>query len=161
MCQYCIYIFLFDSLFHALISSCWYWFMAKCYRFTCLGCITMAKCYRFTCLGCITMTKCYRFTCLGCITMAKCYRCTCLGCITMAKCYMCACLGCITSQCLLVYGNIDQILANSLHRLLNCEIGGLDCHVITTEYRTRVGSIWSMFSYTHTRKCLFCYRCMC
>jgi len=27
---------------------------------------------------------------------------------------------------------------NSLHRLLNCEIGGLDCHVITTEYRTRV-----------------------
>ena len=27
---------------------------------------------------------------------------------------------------------------NSLHRLLNCEIGGLDCHVITTEYKTRV-----------------------
>jgi len=27
---------------------------------------------------------------------------------------------------------------NSLHRLLICETGGLDCHVITTEYRTRV-----------------------
>jgi len=26
---------------------------------------------------------------------------------------------------------------NSLHGQLNCEIGGLDCHVITTEYRTR------------------------
>ena len=33
--------------------------------------------------------------------------------------------------------NIDQKLVNSLHRLLNCEIGGLDCRVITTEYRTR------------------------
>jgi len=30
---------------------------------------------------------------------------------------------------------------NSLHRLLNCEIGGLDCCVITTEYRTRVHCI--------------------
>ena len=30
---------------------------------------------------------------------------------------------------------------NSLHILLNCEIGGLDCHVITTEYRTRVHCI--------------------
>ena len=37
-----------------------------------------------------------------------------------------------------MYTNIDQTLVNSLHRLLNCEIGGLDCHVITTEYRTRV-----------------------
>jgi len=27
---------------------------------------------------------------------------------------------------------------NSLHGLLNCEIGGLDCRVITTEYRARV-----------------------
>jgi len=27
---------------------------------------------------------------------------------------------------------------NSLHGLLNCEIGGLDCRVITTEYRTCV-----------------------
>jgi len=25
--------------------------------------------------------------------------------------------------------------------LLNCEIGGLDCHVITIEYRTRVQCI--------------------
>ena len=33
--------------------------------------------------------------------------------------------------------NIDQTLVN----LLNCEIGGLDCHVITTEYRTRVDCV--------------------
>jgi len=32
---------------------------------------------------------------------------------------------------------------------LNCEIGGLDCHVITTEYRTRVHCI-------HIEH-LFCY----
>ena len=31
--------------------------------------------------------------------------------------------------------NIDQTLVNSLHGPLNCEIGGLDCHVITTEDR--------------------------
>ena len=30
-----------------------------------------------------------------------------------------------------------SILVNSLHGLLNWEIGGLDCHVITKEYRTR------------------------
>ena len=29
-------------------------------------------------------------------------------------------------------------LVNLLHGLLNCEIGGLDCRVITTEYRTSV-----------------------
>jgi len=34
--------------------------------------------------------------------------------------------------------NIDQKLEDSLHGLLNCEICGLDYHVITTEYRTRV-----------------------
>jgi len=34
--------------------------------------------------------------------------------------------------------NIDQTLVYSLHRLLNCEIGGLDCRVIITEYKTRV-----------------------
>jgi len=34
--------------------------------------------------------------------------------------------------------NIDQTLVSSLHGLLNCEIGGLDCHVITPEYRTHV-----------------------
>jgi len=32
-----------------------------------------------------------------------------------------------------LYTNIDQKLVNSLHRLLNCEKDGLDCHVITTE----------------------------
>ena len=44
---------------------------------------------------------------------------------------------------LLLYTNIDQKRVNSLHRLLHCEIGGLpvDCHVITTEYRTRVHCI--------------------
>jgi len=64
----------------------------------------------------------------------------------------------------ILYANIDQTLMNSLHGLLNCEIGELDCHVMTTEYRTRVhykhmhhlfcnalvhvfGSIWSLFSY--------------
>ena len=64
-----------------------------------------------------------------------------------------------------LYTNIDQTLVNSLHRLLNCELGGLDCHVIITEYRTRgycihmlhlfcnalvqvfFGSILSLFSY--------------
>ena len=42
---------------------------------------------------------------------------------------------------LVLYTNIDQTLVNSLHGLLNCEIGGLDCHVITTAYRTRVHCI--------------------
>jgi len=40
-----------------------------------------------------------------------------------------------------LYTNIDQTLVNSLHGLLNCEIGGLDCHVITIEYITRVQCI--------------------
>ena len=63
--------------------------------------------------------------------------------------------------------NIHQKLVNTLHGLLNCEIGGLDCRVITTEYRTRhcplythvthilqcvgpyylFGRVWSMFVY--------------
>jgi len=29
--------------------------------------------------------------------------------------------------------NIDQTLVNSLHRWLNCEIGGLDCRGITRD----------------------------
>ena len=33
----------------------------------------------------------------------------------------------------LLYTNIDQKLVNSLHGLSNCEIGGLDCRVITTD----------------------------
>jgi len=36
-----------------------------------------------------------------------------------------------------LYTNIDQTLMNSLHGLLNCEIGGLDYRIITTEYRTQ------------------------
>ena len=47
----------------------------------------------------------------------------------------------ILNIAVILYGNIDQKLVNSLHRLLNCEIGGLDCHAITTEYRTRVHCI--------------------
>ena len=38
---------------------------------------------------------------------------------------------------MLMHENTDQTLVNSLHGLLNFEIGGLECHVITTEYRTR------------------------
>jgi len=30
---------------------------------------------------------------------------------------------------------------NSFHGLLNCEIGGLECRVIVTEYKTRVDCI--------------------
>jgi len=41
----------------------------------------------------------------------------------------------------ILYTHIDQTLVNSLHRLLNCEIGGLYCHGIRTEYRTRVDCI--------------------
>ena len=40
-----------------------------------------------------------------------------------------------------MYINIDQTLVNLLHGLLNCEIGGLEYQVITTEYRTRVHCI--------------------
>jgi len=47
----------------------------------------------------------------------------------------------ITTLVLVLYTNIDQTLVNSLHGLLNCEIGGLDCHVITAEHRTRVHCI--------------------
>ena len=35
----------------------------------------------------------------------------------------------------------DLTLLNSLHGLWNCEIGGLDCHVIITEYSTYVQCI--------------------
>ena len=40
-----------------------------------------------------------------------------------------------------LYTNIDQTLVHSLHGLWNCEIGGLDYHVTTAEYRTRVHCI--------------------
>jgi len=42
---------------------------------------------------------------------------------------------------MVLYRNIDPKLVNSLHGLLNYEIGGLDCHVITIEYITRVHCI--------------------
>jgi len=45
--------------------------------------------------------------------------------------------------------NIDQKLVNSLHRLLNCEKGGLDWHVITTKYRTRVHCIHMYHLFFH------------
>ena len=40
-----------------------------------------------------------------------------------------------------LHTNTDKTLVNSLHGLLNCGISGLDCHVITPEYRTRVHCI--------------------
>jgi len=40
-----------------------------------------------------------------------------------------------------MYTNIDQTLVHSLHGLSNCEISGLECHVITTEYRKLVYGI--------------------
>ena len=52
--------------------------------------------------------------------------------------FYCICKG--ECEKFLLYGNIDQTLVNSLHRL-NCEIGGLDCRGITTENRTHVHSI--------------------
>ena len=45
-------------------------------------------------------------------------------------------------MCYELYTNIDQTLMNSLHGLLNCEIGGLDCHVYVQRYRTRVHCIY-------------------
>jgi len=87
----------------------------------------------------------------------------------------------IYTNCLLhlkmivLYTNIYQTLVNSLHGLLNCETGGLDCRVITTECRTRVHfihmyhlflqcvgpcnlfvSVWSMFVYNSSIVCGFC-----
>jgi len=40
-----------------------------------------------------------------------------------------------------LYTNNDLTLVNSLHRRLNCNTGGLDYHVSTAEYRTRVHCI--------------------
>jgi len=40
-----------------------------------------------------------------------------------------------------VHVHINQALVNSLQGMLTCEIGGLDCHVITSENRTRVHCI--------------------
>jgi len=42
---------------------------------------------------------------------------------------------------LVLYTNFDKTLVNLLHGLLNCEIVGLGCHVITVEYKTRVHCI--------------------
>ena len=60
--------------------------------------------------------------------------------------------GWLCKSTLLLHRNIDQTLMNSLHGLLNCEIGGLDCPVITTEYRTRVHCIHSHV--THILQCI-------
>ena len=46
---------------------------------------------------------------------------------------------------LLLHGNIDQTLMNALLGVLNCLIGGLGCHVITIEYRTRVHCIQTLY----------------
>ena len=58
--------------------------------------------------------------------------------VNVSKCFHVVFDMCTISLYKVLYTNIDQTLMNSLHRLLNCEIGGLDCHVITTEYRTSV-----------------------
>ena len=50
----------------------------------------------------------------------------------------CICLFTQISSIVYKNNNIDQTLVNALHRLLTCEIGGLNWHVITTEYRTHV-----------------------
>jgi len=66
----------------------------------------------------------------------------------------------------ILYLNIDQKLLNSLHGLLNCEIGELDCHVFTTEYRTHVHCIhmYHLFvmhgSMLFIREYLFNARCL-
>ena len=38
----------------------------------------------------------------------------------------------------ILYGNSDQTLVKSLYGLLNFEIGGLECRVITADYISRV-----------------------
>jgi len=49
---------------------------------------------------------------------------------------------------LLLHGNIDQTLMNTLLGVLNCLIGGLGCHVITCiEYRTHVHCIHTLFPF--------------
>ena len=40
---------------------------------------------------------------------------------------------CFSFNIAVLHWSIDQTLVNSLHSLLNCEIGGLDCSVITIE----------------------------
>jgi len=61
-------------------------------------------------------------------------------------------------------------LVNSLHGLLNSEIGGLDCHVITTEYISGVhwihlfcnALVHVFIPYSHTmRACLLLKRGYC
>jgi len=67
---------------------------------------------------------------------------------SLSSCCLCQCFihsicssTAILVEALLLYTNIDQTLVNSLQGLLNCEIGGLDCHVIKTEYKTHVQCI--------------------
>ena len=51
---------------------------------------------------------------------------------------------------IVLHGNIDKTLVNSLHGLLNCEIGGLDCLFITTEYISRVHCIHMQHLFCNT-----------
>ena len=48
-----------------------------------------------------------------------------------------------TGFVLILHRNIDQTLLNSLHGLLDFEIGGLRCRGITTEYRTHVSIVYT------------------
>jgi len=38
----------------------------------------------------------------------------------------------MANYAMVLYTNIDQKLVKSLHGLLNCEMGGLDCRILTT-----------------------------
>ena len=54
-----------------------------------------------------------------------------------------------------LHGNIDQTLVNYLHDLMNCEIGGLDSHIITAEHLFH-------FHWTHTHVTpIFILLCIC
>ena len=46
-----------------------------------------------------------------------------------------------------MYTNIDQTLVNSLHGMLNCEIGVLDCHIITTYIIEHMSIVYTCNSY--------------
>jgi len=48
---------------------------------------------------------------------------------------------------MLLYTNSEQTLVNSLHRLLNCEIGGSDCHVSTTQSIEHVSIVYTCNTY--------------
>ena len=56
----------------------------------------------------------------------------------------------VCSNIIVLHENIDQTLRISLYGLLNCEIGGLNCCVITTE---------NISSYSNVSVKYTCYTC--